>query len=74
MKKIMIGFLVRAAVGGAVAYGALRILEKTQILEQITLKGVALFDEVSTRLVTFKDGAAVPTDTDKGSNGMGPHA
>lgn len=51
----MIGFLVRAAIGGAVAYGVLRILEESNAVEKATALGSHLLDIAAEKLVPFMD-------------------
>lgn len=51
----MVGFLVRAAIGGAVAYGVLRILDETKAVEKVTALGAHLLDVAAEKLVPFVD-------------------
>lgn len=50
----MIGFLVRAAIGGAVAYGVLTVLDKTKVLDRAVELGTGLLDKAAEKLVQFE--------------------
>lgn len=54
----MIGFLVRAAIGGAVAYGVLTVLDKTKVLDKAIGLGNELLDKAAEKLVQFEAAAA----------------
>lgn len=47
----MIGFLVRAAIGGAVAYGVLNVLEKTKAVEKATTAITGFVDDLAARFM-----------------------
>lgn len=47
----MLGFLVKSAVGGVVAYTVLKVLEQNQVLEKVTVMGTQLLDELAQKLV-----------------------
>ena len=63
----MIGFLVRAAIGGVVAYGVLTVLDKTKVLDKAIAFGNEMLDKAAEQLVKFESTAGHPTSTSRGS-------
>lgn len=50
----MVGFLVRAVIGGAVAYGVLTVLDKTKAVDKAVVLGTQALDKVAEKLVQFE--------------------
>ena len=46
----MIGFMVKAIVGGVAVYGVTKFLQQTQLLEKLMLMGTEVVDQLLTRL------------------------
>lgn len=65
----MVGFLVRAAIGGAVAYGVLTVLDKTKALEKVTALSSHVMDKVAEKLVHLEGAVAANGSRPNGHGG-----